>query len=194
MASNSKNLAELLNSDVTLTATDIANDAVTTAKIADSVNLGRRNLVHNGAFNIAQRGTSSTSGLYQTCDRWKLNYGGGGTLTQSQHTLSSSDTPYTLGFRKSYHATVTSASSAGGTWSQFEQHIEAQNIAQSGWNYTSSSSKLTFSFWVKSSLAGTFYTQYRTVDGTVYYYNKSFTLVANTWKKITHTIPGNSKR
>ena len=153
---------------------------------------GRRNLLINGAFNIAQRGTSSTTANFTTVDRWRLNWGGGGTLTQAQHTLSSSDTPYTLGLRKSYHATVTSASNAGGTWSQFEQHIEAQNIAQSGWNYTSSSSKLTFSFWVKSSLAGTFYTQYRTVDGTVYYYNKSFTLVANTWKKITHTIPGNS--
>ena len=153
---------------------------------------GRRNLLINGAFNIAQRGTSSTTANYTTVDRWRLNWGGGGTLTQAQHTLSSSDTPYTLGFRKSYHGTVTSASSAGGTWSQFEQHIEAQNISQSGWNYTSSSSNLTFSFWVKSSLAGTFYTQFRTVDGTSYYYNKSFTLVADTWKKITHTIPGNS--
>ena len=127
---------------------------------------GRRNLIINGGMDIAQRGTSSTTGLYQTCDRWKLNYGGGGTLTQSQHTLSSSDTPYTLGFRKSYHATVTSASNATGTFAQLEQHIEAQNIARSGWNYTSSSSKLTLSFWTKSSLAGTYYIQFRTIDGT----------------------------
>ena len=34
MASNSKNIAELLNGDTTLTATDIANDAVTADKIA----------------------------------------------------------------------------------------------------------------------------------------------------------------
>ena len=73
-----------------------------------------------------------------------------------------------------------------------EQLIEAQNIAKSGWNYTSSSSKLTFSFWVKSSLAGTYYTQFRTSDGTSYYYSKSFTLAANTWKQITCTVAGNS--
>ena len=176
----------------TITTAQIANDAITTAKIADTVNLGRRNIIINGAFNIAQRGTSSTTGLYQTVDRWKLNYGGGGTLTQSQHTLSSSDTPYTLGFRKSYHATVTSASNAAGTFSQLEQHIEAQNIARSGWNYTDPNSKLTLSYWVKSSLAGTYYSQFRTVDGTSYYYNKAFTLAANTWTKVTCTVPGNS--
>ena len=35
MASNSKNIAELLNGDTTLTATDIADDAVTSAKLVD---------------------------------------------------------------------------------------------------------------------------------------------------------------
>ena len=38
MASNSKNIAELLNGDTTLTATDIANDAVTADKLANSIN------------------------------------------------------------------------------------------------------------------------------------------------------------
>tara|TARA_R110002153_G_scaffold263729_1_gene425194 strand:- start:444 stop:1478 length:1035 start_codon:yes stop_codon:yes gene_type:complete len=38
MASNSKNIAELLNGDVTVTATDIANDAVTADKLANSIN------------------------------------------------------------------------------------------------------------------------------------------------------------
>ena len=35
--------------------------------------------------------------------------------------------------------------------------IEAQDVANSGWNYTSSSSFVTLSFWVKSSVAQNFY-------------------------------------
>jgi hypothetical protein len=41
-------------------------------------------------------------------------------------------------------------------------------------------------------LAGTYTTFLRTADGTAYSYSKDFTLVADTWKKITCTIPGNS--
>ena len=83
MATNAKNLAELLNTDTTVAVGDIADGSVTTAKLADggvttakvandavtgaklfAENLGRRNLIINGAMQIAQRGTSSTaSGL-----------------------------------------------------------------------------------------------------------------------------------
>ena len=38
--SNSKNIAELLNGDTTISTTDIADDAITAAKIADAVALG----------------------------------------------------------------------------------------------------------------------------------------------------------
>ena len=65
MPSNSKNLAELLNTDSTVAAGDVADGSITTAKLADgavstakvadnaitsakAVNLGRRNLIVNG--------------------------------------------------------------------------------------------------------------------------------------------------
>ena len=151
-----------------------------------------KNLIINGAMTLAQRGTSSTADGYGSLDRWKMTYGGGGTLTHSQQSLSSSDTPYTLGLRNYMRSTVTTASSAAGLYAQLEHRIEAATMAQSGWNYTSSSSELTLSFWAKSSLAGTYYIQLRTIDTTEYYYSKSFTLAANTWKKITCTVAGNS--
>ena len=44
--------------------------------------------------------------------------------------------------------------------------IEAQNIRNSGWNYTSSSSYITLSFYVKSSVAQNFYGYLKTSDGT----------------------------
>ena len=174
----------------TIGTNQIASEAVTVPKVADQV-LSSRNLIINGEMSVAQRGTSSTTNGYGSVDRWKLTYGGGGTLTHSQQSLTSGS-PYQEGFRSSFRATVTSASNAAGTYAQLEQRIEAQNMAQSGWEYTSTSSSLTLSFWAKSSLAGTYYVQFRTVDTTEYYYNKSFTLAANTWKKITCTVAGNS--
>tara|TARA_Y100000992_G_scaffold56387_1_gene34126 strand:- start:469 stop:1605 length:1137 start_codon:yes stop_codon:yes gene_type:complete len=167
----------------------IRSESVATGVIPEAKG---KNILINGGMTINQRGSSSTANGYGSVDRWKLTYGGGGTLTQSQQSLSSSDTPYAKGFRNSLRATVTSASNAAGTYAQIEQPIEAQNIVRSGWEYTNSNSSLTFSFWAKSSLAGTYYVQFRTFDGTSYYYNKSFTLSANAWKKIICTVAGNS--
>ena len=89
-------------------------------------------------------------------DRFKTDYLGG-TLTTTRESLSSSDTPYTHGFRNSVKLTNTSAgSTAASDFRRLGQTIEAQDLANSGWNYTSATSFITLSFWVKSSLAGTY--------------------------------------
>ena len=150
----------------------------------------RKNLIINGAMQVAQRGTSSTSDSYRTVDRTRTNHGGA-SVTQSQQTLTSGS-PYNEGFRYFLRVANTSTSSATSANMQLLQFIEAQNIAGSGWNYTSSSSNITFSCWVRSSLAGTYMFRLRTFDGTSYAYASKFTLSADTWTKITKTIPGNS--
>ena len=157
--------------------------------------LSNRNIIINGDFRIAQRGTSSTSTGYQTVDRFRLAYGGTDEApTQAQADLSSSDTPYSLGFRKSYKITngnQTSGADAG-DYIVFYTALEAQDLANSGWNYTSTSSNITLSFWAKSSVTKTFIVKFTTIDGTQQAYNHSFTLSANTWTKVTHTFPGDS--
>ena len=71
--------------------------------------------------------------------------------------------------------------------------LEAQDIANSGWNYTSSSSFVTLSFWIKSSVAQDFPITLRSEDGTRQVYNMTTgSLTADTWTKVTKTIPGNS--
>ena len=153
---------------------------------------GNRNLVINGAMKVAQRGTSTTtSGSYQI-DRFSAD-NAGGTVTYEQVSLSSSDTPYSSGFRNAAKLTNTSAGSTATTdYRRFMYRVEGQDMAGSGWNYTSSSSSITLSFWVKSSLAGTYSVSFHALDGTAQAYSFDYTLVADTWKKITHTLPGDS--
>jgi len=153
---------------------------------------GNRNLIINGAMQVAQRGTSTTTSGAFICDRFSSD-SSGGTVTHEQVSVSSSDTPYSSGFRKALKLTNTSAGSTATTdYRRILTKIEAQNIASSGWEYTSSSSNITLSFWVKSSLAGTYSVSMYTADGTTQNYSFDYTLVADTWKKVSHTIPGNS--
>ena len=157
---------------------------------------GRRNIIINGAMNIAQRGTSSAGGEgYKTVDRFQYYKSGTNeTPNQAQVDVAAGTTPYTLGFRKAYQVENGNQSSAGGSDLVFiETKLEAQDIANSGWNYLSSSSYITLSFWVKSSVAQNFYGYLLTVDGTAYQYPfETGSLSANTWTKVTKTIPGNS--
>lgn len=157
---------------------------------ADAGGLTGRNLIINGAMQIAQRATSSTLLQIRTCDRWKVQFSGD--VTQSQEDLSSSDTPYSSGFRKALKLLNTGNADAAGTYAQAFQIIEAQNVTSSGWNYTSSSSSVTVQFWVKSSLAGTYTSFLRTADTTSRSFSFDFVLAADTWKLVTKTVPGNS--
>ena len=153
--------------------------------------LSNRNLIINGAMNIAQRGTSSTVSGYGSVDRFHIQWNGG-TTTHTQ-TAITSGSPYDEGFRNVLRLTNTTAATGAGDYRNPFQYIEAQNLAQSGWNYTSSSSYVTLSFWVRSSVTQEFYGYLRTFDGTEQSYSFSTgTLSANTWTKVTKVIPGNS--
>ena len=159
--------------------------------------LSHRNMIINGAMQVAQRGTSATTNGFGTVDRFSINYSGlDAAPTQAQHALTSSDTgPYEEGFRSSFHITNANQTSGAGTADRIiiPHLIEAQDIANFGWNYTSTSSYITLSFWCKSSVAQNFYGRLQTSDGTAQNYAfETGSLSANTWTKITKTIPGNS--
>jgi len=159
--------------------------------------LSHRNLIINGAMQVAQRGTSVTTNGFGTVDRFKTDHNGvDENTTQAQHGLTSSDTgPYEEGFRSSFHITNGNQTSGAGTADRIiiPHLIEAQDIANSGWNYISTSSYITLSFWCKSSVAQNFYGRLQTSDGTAQNYAfETGSLSANTWTKITKTIPGNS--
>ena len=107
--------------------------------------------------------------------------------THAQVSVDSGTTPYTLGFRTALK--VTNGNQTGGTgttdYISMRYKFEAQEIANSGWNYTSSSSYITLSFWVKSSVAQTFKGYIETIDGTAMQYPfETGSLSADTWTKI----------
>ena len=153
-------------------------------------NLGRRNLLINGEFQIFQRATSATNpgGGYDTADRWRSsqNSGGLGNYTAEQST----DTPD--GFGNSYKLTKSGATTiSSGVSAYIQQYIEGQNVQHL--NYGSSSAKkVTASFHVKSSVTGTY--GVRLGDGEAGKHNvQTFTISsADTWEKKVVTFNGDT--
>ena len=174
-------------------------DGTCTARITGTTGggaLSHRNIFINGAMTVAQRGVTSTSQDYQTVDRMKsVQTSIDEVATQSQSDVASGTTPYTLGFRKAYK--LQNGNQTNGANSddviRMQSRLESQDIANSGWNYKSSSSYITLSFWCKSSVAQNFYIQLVAYDGSTYSYTfETGALTADTWTKVTHSIPGNS--
>ena len=134
-------------------------DGTCTANITN--NLSNRRLTINGDMKIAQRKTShsTNNGGYHTVDRFQYLHGGNDNpFTQSQADVAAGTTPYTLGFRKAYKLTNGDQTGGAGTNDNvyLQTKLESQDLANSGWNYTSSTSFVTLSFYVKSSVAQNF--------------------------------------
>ena len=151
-----------------------------------------RNLIINGAMQVAQRGTSVasiTTDNYYTADRFRTSIGSMGTWTQSVE----NDAPTGSGFRKSLKVlcTTADASPAAGDTIAINQRIEGQNLQQIA-KGTSSAKELTVSFWVKSNVTGTYIVDFYDNDNTRQI-SKSYTISSSaTWEKKTITIPADT--
>lgn len=110
------------------------------------------NLLHNGAMQVHQRGTSLSYSAfgYKTVDRWNHSISSSGTFTSSVE----DDGPAGTEFRKSLKLLCT-ALEAAPTWLIFEQKLEGQFL-QAIRKGTSNAQPLTLSFWVKSNVTGTY--------------------------------------
>ena len=146
-----------------------------------------RNKIINGDFNIFQRSTSAvTAGnnTYTTADRWKTQISTDGAMTTEKESLSLAD-QVTTGSASAWEikCTSTDSSIASNQYALFLQSIEAQFLQDFLYG-TSSAKTLTCSFWVKSSLTGTYGFFFIKGDTTAYYLPIEFTISsANTWEK-----------
>jgi len=124
--------------------------------LASTEGFGFRNRIINGDMRIDQRNAgasisvSTDTSIFST-DRWKVAASGGGVFSAQRSTTAPT------GFTNSLLITVTTAdaSIAAGDYYQVQQRIEGFNVADFGLG-TASAITFTFSFWVRSSLTGTF--------------------------------------
>ena len=186
------------HNSATSDAITTASDGTCTAKLTSvgGGQLSHRNLIINGAMQVAQYGASSTTNGYGSVDRYAVySQGTDEAPTHAHVSVASGTTPYELGFRTALKVTNGNQTSGAGAGDlvAIDYSIEAKDLANSGWLSTSASSFITLSFWIKSSVAQNFYVMLRSEDGTQRaYVIETGSLSADTWTKVTKTIPGNT--
>jgi hypothetical protein len=170
--------------------TPMYNGSITANAVTPSVNM--KNRIINGAMVIDQRNAGAsvtgTQGVF-TLDRWMSSSSQTSKFTVQQN--AGSVTPPT-GF--SNYLGVTSSSAYSITASDrfyIRQTIEGFNIADLNWG-TASAKTVTLSFWVRSSLTGTFGGALYNNSGTRSYPFTYTITAANTWEYETITIAGDT--
>jgi hypothetical protein len=153
---------------------------------------GFKNRIINGAMVIDQRNAGAASantinGYF--LDRWQVNVSVTGKLIAQQNAGSvtgPTGLPYYLG--------VTSQSAYSVVANDFyliSQYIEGLNTADLAWG-TTSAAAVTVSFWVRSSLTGTFGVSICNYNSTYNYIATYIVNNANTWEQKTITIAGST--
>ena len=162
---------------------------------ATAPKVGMVNRIINGAMVIDQRNAgasvtiTNTSTATYTLDRWQA-YGSAASKFSVQQNAGAVTPP--AGF-KNYLGVTSAAATTVGSGDQYYvgQYIEGYNIADMGFG-AAGASTATISFWVRSSLTGTFG---GSVANSAFNRSYPFTYAisaANTWEQKTVTIAGDT--
>jgi len=151
---------------------------------------GRRNIIINGAMQVAQRGTSSTdigaSGGYFTIDRMMLDFSGtAGRLTMSQST----DAPNGFANSLKLECTTADTSIAAAETGFIQYRIEGQDLQQFK-KGTSDAEKMTVSFYVKGNGNATYICELYDADN-ARQISKTFA-VTSSWNRVVLTYDGDT--
>ena len=171
----------------TLAGANIATTNSSTQSVTSINTFGFKNRIINGGMTIDQRyaGSAYSPANGFSVDRWTSGYYGpaGGTYSAQQVV----DAP--ANFYNSLKITVTATPSNNtDAFFQLYQPIEANNVADFGLG-TANAKSFTLSFWVKSSLTGTFCVAFGNNTSPAYYYISTYTInTADTWEQKTITV------
>lgn len=150
--------------------------------------VGMKNRVINGDMRIDQRNAGASiltsSSNYYGVDRFPVSMNGTGVLAMQQV----ADAP--AGFYNSLKLTVSTAQATltANQYYQLLHNIEGYNLLDVGFG-TANAQPMTLSFWVKSSLTGTFGFRLTNGDGSRSYPTSYTINTANTWQYVTIQIP-----
>lgn len=179
----------------TITNAAGANTAVINGMTPTAQSLqGFRNRIINGDMRIDQRrngaSVTASSGVLYTLDRWSTLFSQSSKYTVQRN--AGGITPPN-GFSNYLGVTSLSAYTVNSTDYNFLiQIIEGFNASDLGWG-TANAQTVTLSFWVRSSLTGTFSGSVRNGAGSVRSYAFPYTInSANTWEFKTITIAGDT--
>ena len=186
MTTRTLDLANVISSDATFTGDKtFSGDITFSGDVIPSTPLSHRNLVINGAMQVSQRGTSFTTasgyGDY-TLDRFTSAHTQTGKFTIAQV----EDGP--AGFKNSLKVTSSSAYTVGASEDFLIRHkIEGTNCIplEQG---TSNAKSVTLSFYVKSSLTGTFAVSFQNSANDRHYIATYTISSANTWERKTISL------
>jgi hypothetical protein len=176
----------------TVTGSTTFNSAVTVNGAAASGFTGMKNRIINGNMVVDQRnaGASVTPTTFAyTLDRWYADMTAASKFSVQQN--AGAVTP-PAGFSKYLGITSLAATSVGaGDYYTIGQVIEGLNTADLSWG-SASASTITISFWVRSSLTGTFGGVLNNSGGSRAYPFTYTISAANTWEQKTVTVAGDT--
>jgi hypothetical protein len=170
------------------------------ANLIGNINAGgggvNRNVIINGAMNVAQRGTSSTglgantsttADRYKVCDRWAVDVEG---TTLGRYTLTQ-DSSAPEGFANSLKLDCTTADTSIGASElvTLSQIIEGQNV-QHFCKGTSSAKPYAVSFYVKGNASATYVCELFDADNSRHVC-KTFT-VGTDWSRVELSFPADT--
>jgi hypothetical protein len=154
-----------------------------------------RNMIQNGKFEVDQRNSGANTAFYK--DGLNTNYSGPDRWATNNYNSSSSSAFYTLstdaptGFQKSMLTTVTTgAATASSNRRNVSQYLEGYVTSPLCWGQGASKAKYaTMSFWVKSSIAGTYAFAVQNSDLNRSYVTTYTISATATWEYKTIVIP-----
>jgi hypothetical protein len=175
-----------------LVGTTSATTPATTSSLSIANTFGFKNRIINGAMVIDQRNAgaavtrSGTSNSYLV-DRWLGNVSNDGTITLQQVV----DAPATFVNSLKITVTVADSSLSALQYALIRQSIEGYNVSDFAFG-SASAQTITLSFWVKSSVTGTFGGCLRNSAANRSYPFSYSISSANTWEQKTITIAGDT--